>query len=350
MPIKKILNILDTIELQGITLEEAPMLVLQALQKEQYELQLFEIEEFIHYLHRKGLLHVSINGIDVYPAPTIYAKSAQQSGLEALAIMESYLHDLDVLHVCVNQYKSNTFIIKQIFFQNIDDNTRDTLLQTVLFEAKQDQIRFNPKLIKGIADIVEEYLTHTPLISTALTALYTAVIVHHNDSKIAYKNVQAPMITYPRADIITGIIARRGVPQDRDETKLLQMFYKDTLFHEFDHACPICNITIPHMLIASHIKPFRDCAHIYEAIDHNNGLLLCRNHDYLFDQGYFTFQDDGKIILSHSLLKKGHLENAYTLSSDFHLPKRFLTNERKLFLHYHRVNIYMDHNKNINTK
>ena len=49
---------------------------------------------------------------------------------------------------------------------------------------------------------------------------------------------------------------------------------------------------------------FRDCAHIYEAIDHDNGLLLCRNHDYLFDQGYFTFDENGYIIFSEELLDK----------------------------------------------
>lgn len=89
------------------------------------------------------------------------------------------------------------------------------------------------------------------------------------------------MLNYKYKQTILSIIPRRGIPHDRDETKALQSFYKDTLFHEFDHACPLCGINIPHMLIASHIKPFRDCAHIYEAIDHNNGLLLCRNHDYL---------------------------------------------------------------------
>jgi predicted restriction endonuclease len=66
--------------------------------------------------------------------------------------------------------------------------------------------------------------------------------------------------------------------------------------HEFDHQCPICGTNIPAMLIASHIKPFRDCAHIFECADHNNGLLLCRNHDYLFDQGYFSLNEDGTPI------------------------------------------------------
>ena len=52
-------------------------------------------------------------------------------------------------------------------------------------------------------------------------------------------------------------------------------------------------------------KPFRDCAHIYETATHDNGLLLCRNHDFLFDQGYIMFlTSDGTIIISKALIEK----------------------------------------------
>ena len=99
-------------------------------------------------------------------------------------------------------------------------------------------------------------------------------------------------------------------------------------------------INIPHMLIASHIKPFRDCAHIYEAIDHNNGLLLCRNHDYLFDQGYITFDDHGYIILSGELLKIENWQEKFSLKKNYRLPEEYLTRDRVLFFQYHRKYIF----------
>ncbi len=148
------------------------------------------------------------------------------------------------------------------------------------------------------------------------------------------------MIDYKYKNIIHGIIPRKGIPHDRDETKALQVFYKDTLFHEFDHSCPICGINIPHMLIASHIKPFRDCAHIYEAIDHDNGLLLCRNHDYLFDQGYFTFDENGYIIFSEELLEKDNLDSAYSLRKNYRLAECYLSENRMKFMAYHREFIF----------
>ena len=182
------------------------------------------------------------------------------------------------------------------------------------------------------------------MVSITLTAIYTSSIVSHEDMRIDYKNTTYNMIDYRYKDFICSIIPRRGIPHDRDETKSLQAFYKDTLFHEFDHKCPICNINIPHMLIASHIKPFRDCAHIFEAVDHNNGLLLCRNHDYLFDQGYFTFDEKGYIIIGEELLSMDNLTSSYNLRKNYRLPENLMTENRMKFLAYHRTHIFRSKN------
>ena len=48
-------------------------------------------------------------------------------------------------------------------------------------------------------------------------------------------------------------------------------------------------------LIASHIKPWSKCKS-NQKLDVNNGLLLCPNHDRLFDEGWISFDEIGKII------------------------------------------------------
>ena len=63
------------------------------------------------------------------------------------------------------------------------------------------------------------------------------------------------------------------------------------------HQCAICGLDVPELLIASHIKAWKD-SDSQEKLDHNNGLLLCPNHDKLFDKGYITFEKDGHIIIS----------------------------------------------------
>jgi putative restriction endonuclease len=53
-------------------------------------------------------------------------------------------------------------------------------------------------------------------------------------------------------------------------------------------------------LVASHIKPFI-VSDIHEAYDVNNGLLLSRNMDILFDQGYISITPDYEIMVSDSI-------------------------------------------------
>ena len=339
---KKVLTILDAIELQGITLHQAPIRVYEELANDYYASKLSEIRDTILFLHEHHALKETENGIDLNPAPTIYAKSNQNSGVEALSLFETFILDEATKAFYENQVKHNNWISKERLEELLHPDILHLFLQTTLFESVNSRYRFHPKLIRGILDIIHEYNEEeTPLVSVALVALYASTIVMHEDLRIDYKNTQLPMINYKYNHTILSIIPRRGIPHDRDETKALQTFYKDTLFNEFDHACPICKINIPHILIASHIKPFRDCAHIFEAIDHNNGLLLCRNHDYLFDQGYFTFDDNGYVILSDALLNHHHLE-AYVLPKNYRLPKVYMTRERRQFLDYHRKHIFKD--------
>ncbi|MFR5527154.1 MAG: HNH endonuclease, partial [[Clostridium] innocuum] len=78
----------------------------------------------------------------------------------------------------------------------------------------------------------------------------------------------------------------------------------------------------------------------YEAIDHDNGLLLCRNHDYLFDQGYFTFDENGYIIFSEELLDKENLDSAYSLRKNYRLQDCYLSENRMKFMAYHREFIF----------
>jgi len=66
--------------------------------------------------------------------------------------------------------------------------------------------------------------------------------------------------------------------------------------------CRITDIANIRHLIASHIKPWRDCDD-REKLDGNNGLLLAPHIDHLFDKGYISFEDTGKILVSPSLDK-----------------------------------------------
>lgn len=84
----------------------------------------------------------------------------------------------------------------------------------------------------------------------------------------------------------------------RDVRITQHLFRKSLLFK--NQNCQICNLHITELLVASHIKPWRICEGD-EKIDVDNGLLLCPNHDLLFDKGYITFDSSGMILISRVL-------------------------------------------------
>ena len=89
-------------------------------------------------------------------------------------------------------------------------------------------------------------------------------------------------------------------------------------------------------LIASHIKPWRKSSN-FEKTDPYNGLLLKPNIDKLFDSGYISFDEEGKIIIS-SLLTDIDITNM-GISRNMRLIKIY--DENKKYLEYHRDNIFI---------
>ena len=66
---------------------------------------------------------------------------------------------------------------------------------------------------------------------------------------------------------------------------------------EYWKGCSVTNCKYITILIASHIKPWKDSSN-KERLDVYNGLLLLPNIDKLFDKGYISFRDTGKIMIS----------------------------------------------------
>jgi len=84
------------------------------------------------------------------------------------------------------------------------------------------------------------------------------------------------------------------------KTRIGQGAYRDALIEKYDCRCMLCGISIKSVLVASHIKEFSASTKV-ESIDTNNGLLLCANHDKLFDQHLISFDRNGDIMISHEI-------------------------------------------------
>jgi len=118
----------------------------------------------------------------------------------------------------------------------------------------------------------------------------------------------------------------------------LHMLYKIKLKQESysvyqAEKCMVERLDYP-ILIASHIKPFNQ-SNDFEAYDVNNGILLSRNFDSLFDLGYITFDTDGKIIVSTQIS-----DEVKTHISEYQFDRNFINPKRLEYLEYHRNNVF----------
>lgn len=67
------------------------------------------------------------------------------------------------------------------------------------------------------------------------------------------------------------------------------------------HHCKLCDISTTSVLRASHIKGWSESSSA-ERIDAENGLILCANHDALFDRHLISFEPNtGNICISASI-------------------------------------------------
>ncbi len=114
----------------------------------------------------------------------------------------------------------------------------------------------------------------------------------------------------------------------------LHRLYKNQLKDECEEIygnlmCVLEQLSYP-VLIASHIKPFIDSDE-NEAYDPNNGLLLSRTIDSLFDLKYISFNDDGTMLFSKRISN-----DVKEFWKNYKLEDSVLNEQRKHYLAYHR--------------
>ncbi|MGE8000249.1 HNH endonuclease [Lysinibacillus sp. NPDC093190] len=126
------------------------------------------------------------------------------------------------------------------------------------------------------------------------------------DSKAKFSKL--PSATHDKQELqeeFRGVQQVENLPISQTEKERLiksrigQGKFKKLLI-ERECKCALCGVSDPRVLIASHIKPWSASTN-EERLDVNNGLLLCPNHDALFDKHLISFDLNGKIVISHSL-------------------------------------------------
>ncbi|MBR5596333.1 MAG: HNH endonuclease [Lachnospiraceae bacterium] len=113
------------------------------------------------------------------------------------------------------------------------------------------------------------------------------------------------------------------------KTRVSQGSFRRLLLLE-RHQCNLCDITTTSVLGASHIKEWAVSSR-EERIDSNNGLLLCANHDALFDRHQISFNpNSGDICISASI--DAEQRESLNLSDTFNLS---MTDRMKSYMQEH---------------
>lgn len=125
--------------------------------------------------------------------------------------------------------------------------------------------------------------------------------------------------------------------------RINQKFFRECVLCSYGCKCCITGITIPELLIASHIKPW-SIATESERTNPRNGICLNALHDRAFDKGLITITTDFKIKVSNKIKNavSNEILNKYFLgleNTKISLPDKFLPD--KLFLEYHNDQIFL---------
>lgn len=127
------------------------------------------------------------------------------------------------------------------------------------------------------------------------------------------------------------------------KVRLGQQFFRKVIMTSYASKCCVCGMPIPELLIASHIVPWRDDEN--SRVNPHNGLCLCTLHDKGFDRGFFTLDEDYKVVIGRTI--RQYLPNSAVLSGfKIHegqvisLPDKFIPKQE--FLAIHRENYFLE--------
>jgi putative restriction endonuclease len=157
----------------------------------------------------------------------------------------------------------------------------------------------------------------------------TAFQIQTSDLEVWEHHIEVAIETdarIPDTDREALIVARRG-----------QGLFKQRVMQN-EHCCRVTGVSNPSHLRASHSKPWRDSSN-EERLDGENGLLLTPTIDHLFDRGFISFEDFGRLIISPvahspSLVRMG-------VATDRVLNVGTFTAGQKHFLEYHRDSVLL---------
>lgn len=153
-------------------------------------------------------------------------------------------------------------------------------------------------------------------------ALHDARVLLANEPARLSERVERRLAAIPATERTREVRQRIG-----------QEVFREALFELWDGRCAISGERLPRKLLrASHAKPWA-VSDDEERLDPFNGLLLAVHYDALFDAGYISIANSGKVMISPEL--DARTRQAMGLSGD--LIVNGLRPGHMLYLTHHRT-------------
>ncbi|MES2418024.1 MAG: HNH endonuclease [Bacteroidota bacterium] len=300
---------------------------LQLLIKDEYNINLISIRKLINQLVKMGFINPFLISYNIDSIEYINARSNKKRA----SLLSKIVYSNSSFNRAVNE-DSN---LHQLNF----------LIKTLVEHGKLSREEIIALMLVDIASKPNGYLDRAELDFNVALAIQNNFIQRKYNQVGYLLNLLAKLddllfvddVLYFREDalnIFGEIIDNTRIIRD----PYLHRLYKNQLKEESaitfgSPKCMLEKMEYP-VLIASHIKPFI-VSDESERYDSNNGILLSRNMDALFDLGYITFTDEGVIQCSE------RLKNEVTdFVSNYRLDNTLLTPRRIGYLHYHRTEVF----------
>lgn len=200
-----------------------------------------------------------------------------------------------------------------------------------------------PKKNSYLHDMSESYI-----IESLRPFLHTHIEKY---DKIDYTDSFSVNVADTKLDMLD---ARQGIVRQRKsqggkykyvsgvKTRTVHGEFRSGLLLKTPHRCPICGFSYEDFLIASHIRPYAKCNDTYDAMNPNNGLLMCPVCDKLFENSnYITIEPTtGKVIYIDDIRDEKDFQYLHnkTIAYDY------IDGERRHYLKWHYDNFKEKHN------
>ena len=175
----------------------------------------------------------------------------------------------------------------------------------------------------------------TPLQTTNVVASHATIAIDVGASNEALNDTVEPNAF---DDLKAYEAELNAIPDEteRDEvrkSRIGQGKFRKKLIEHWGGVCAVTGLSEQTLLRASHIRPWRSSDN-HQRLYPFNGLLLAPHLDALFDGGFISFDDSGRIVLSPEL----NADDQRLLGVNRNLALRSVDDRHKEYLRFHREN------------